>query len=270
MKTNNIFRRIIVSFMLLGILACSGTFTSTFSAPTSSVPTAIPSFTPAATPTQGQELILSSVPLHEENQNPNYQINAQVPTLQGSADPRVVNFNTTITNLINTEINVFKKNIADLSPAAYSVSPASSLDATYALVLQQGDLWSLELSFSVYLAGAAHPYDYTITVNYDVGQGRQLALSELFLPNSNYLEVISNYCITELKKQPYADSFSLQGASPTPENYRNWNITNDGLLITFDEGWVAANAAGAQKIVVPYSELQAMINSQGPLAGLAR
>jgi hypothetical protein len=185
----------------------------------------------------------------------------------GSTDARVVNFNTIMMNLVNGEIAAFKKNVSELP--ADSVSPGSSLDVTSALILQHGDLWSLEFDFLVSLAGAAHPYLYSLTVNYDLGQGRQLALSSLFLSGSNYLETISSYCIAELKKQPYSDASSLGGASPTPENYRNWNITSDGLLIIFDQYQVAPGAAGPQKIVVPYSELQALIDPQGPLAGIS-
>lgn len=266
MKPTSISYLMIVSFMLLSILACTGTFTATFPSPTDSVLSETATLPPPPTPTP--DLTLTSAPLHEENQNPSYEIKAQVPALEGSTDARVVNFNTAMLNLVHTEINTFKKNVSELPPAAASISPASFLDVTYTLTLQRGDLWSFKFNFSLYMSGAAHPYDYTLTVNYDLGQGRQLVLNELFLPNSNYLALISNYCITELKEQPYVDSSSIQGANPTPENYRNWNITSDGLLITFDEGSVAAYAAGPQKIVMPYSELQTIIDPAGPLAGI--
>ncbi len=255
----------IFSLTLLILLACNGTFTSAFPTQTNPVPTAT-ALPPSVTPTP--PVTLSSVPLHEQNQNPNYEIKATVPALDGSTDPRVVNFNTIILNLVNGEGATFKKNVSELP--ANSVSPGSSLDVTYTLILQHGDLWSLKFDFLVYLAGAAHPYHYSLTVNYDLGQGRQLALSSLFLPGSNYLETISSYCIAELRKQPYSDSFSLGGASPAPENYRKWNITTDGLLITFDQYQVAPGAAGSQKIVVPYSELQPLIDPQGPLARLTQ
>jgi hypothetical protein len=49
------------------------------------------------------------------------------------------------------------------------------------------------------------------------------------------------------------------------ENYRNWNITPDGLMITFDEYQVAPYAAGPQTVTVPYSELRGLINPEGVL-----
>lgn len=265
MKSTSIFKLIIASFMLLSILACSGTFATAFPTETEPPPTATAS-PPPPTPTPG--VILSSVSLHEENQNPAYEIKAQVPTLDGNTDARVVNFNTAMLNLVNTEINQFKKNVSELPPS--SVSPGSFLDVTYALTLQRDDLWSFKFNFSGYSAGAAHPYLYSITVNYDLAQGRELTLDDLFLPNSNYLEVISNICIAELSKRNIGFEAFSQGAAPTPENYRNWNITTDGLMITFDEYQVAAYAAGPQTVVIPYGDLQTVIDPAGPLAAVTR
>jgi hypothetical protein len=42
------------------------------------------------------------------------------------------------------------------------------------------------------------------------------------------------------------------------------------LLITFDEYQVAPYAAGPQKVAIPYSELRALINPQGPLGKLSQ
>jgi hypothetical protein len=267
MKSNIILKILITGVALLAILACNATFTSNFPTPTHLVPTETTTVTPSPVPATPQ-VSLTSVSIHEENQAPNYQIKANIPTLQGSTDAQIVNFNTNMTNLVNGEITTFKKNVSELT--ADAASSGSTFDVTYALTLQRGDIWSFKFDFSGYYAGGAHPGLYSITVNYDLGEGRQLVLSDLFLPNSNYLETISNDCVTELKKQPYSDSFFFDGAKPIPENYRNWNLTADGLMITFDEYQVAPYAAGPQTVVVLYSELQAIINPEGPLAKITQ
>jgi hypothetical protein len=51
---------------------------------------------------------------------------------------------------------------------------------------------------------------------------------------------------------------------------RNWNITPDGLLITFDTYQVGPGAAGPQQVNVPYNALGSVINSQGPLIVVLR
>lgn len=146
----------------------------------------------------------------------------------------------------------------------------STLNVTYTLLSQIGDLWSFKFDFDFYSDGAAHPGLNSKTLSYDLSEGTELALADLFRPNSNYLEAIANYCIAELSKQPFFEGPFADGAQPTSENYRNWNIGPDGIIITFDEYQVAPYAAGPQTVTVPYSELQSLIDPQGPLGGFAQ
>lgn len=284
MKPENTTKLVLAGFTLLVILACNTSFTAFDLTATSVPPTFLnPTFTPVLptlpplliTETPGlfisQQVTLANVPFSEVNPGnnfPSYTITSQTPQLTGSNDPRVQAFNQQVNGFVTNEVDVFRKNFQQLPITAYS--NGSSLDVTYTLISQIGDLWSFKFDFAFYSDGAAHPGLNSTTLNYDLGQGRELVLSDLFLPNSNYLEVIANYCTAELLKQPYSDSFFLDGAKPTLENYRNWNITPDGLLITFDTYQVAPGAAGPQTVVVPYSELQTVIDPQGPLAGFAR
>jgi hypothetical protein len=280
MKPENTAKLVFASFILLVILACNTSFTAFNLTATPVSPTLLnPTFTPVPptlpplliTETPGlfisQQVTLANVPFSEVNPGnnfPSYTITSQTPQLTGSNDPRVQAFNQQVNGLVTKEVDVFRQNFQQLPVTSYS--NGSSLDVTYTLVSQVGDLWSFKFDIAFYSDGAAHPGSNSTTLNYDLGQGRELVLSDLFLPNSNYLEVIANYCTAELMKQPYSDSFFLDGAKPTLENYRNWNITPDGLLITFDTYQVAPGAAGPQTVVVPYSELQAVVNPQGPLA----
>lgn len=267
MKLENIYKLTLAAFILPVVLACSWAFSAEF--PATAAPAEPATIPPPPTPTRWQ-VSLSSVSSREENQSPNYQIKANIPALQGGTDARLANFNTAMTNLVNTEINTFKKSVSELPAAAEGVSALSFFDVTYALTFQSGDFWSFKFDFSGYYAGAAHPFEYTATVNYDLGQGRQLALGDLFLPDSNYLEVIANTCITELNQRNLGFDISAPGAAPTPENYDDWNLTPEGVLITFDRGQATAYAAGTQTFILPYSTLQPMIDPQGPLAGIAR
>ena len=257
MKPNNFYKMFFASSALLIILACNAL------APAPTVtPSAIP---PTITPVIliSQQVTLISQPFNETNQTPPFTITSQTPQLAGSDDPRVIVFNQRLKELITKEVDIWRQSF--LQNTAPTVNNGSTLDVTYTLLSQIGDVWSFKFDFSFYADGAAHPGLNSMTLNYDLGQGRELALADLFLPNANYLEAISKYCIAELSMQPFFDSSFSNGAQPTLENYRNWNIIPDGLMITFDEYQVAPYAAGPQKVLVPYSELQALIDPQGPL-----
>ena len=260
---------VFTSFIVLITLACNATFTVGYPTPTVPSPTPIPS---TATPVPlSQQVTLVSVPFVETNPGPNfpqYTITSSTPQLTGSDDPRVQVFNQRLSGLVEKEVDSWRQDFQQLPITP--LSNGSSLEVTYSLVSQISDLWSFKFDFSFYADTAAHPGLYSITLNYDLNQGRELGLGDLFLSNSNYLETLSNYCLNELNKQPYSDSFTTKGANPTLENYRNWNITPDGLMITFDTYQVAPGAAGPQVIVVPWGQLSAEVDPHGPLASFIR
>jgi hypothetical protein len=252
----------LVHVVLLGTLACNALL------PAPAV-TAQPSPIPAgitSAPLISQQVTLVPQTQNQTNQNPPFTINVQTPQLTGSEDPRVTAFNQQLKKLVAREVDTWREDFQQITV----ITNGSSLDETYTLISQVGDLWSLKFDFRFYSDGAAHPGIYSITLNYDLGQGRELALDDLFLPNSGYLERIANYCVTELSKQPGFEDPFTEGARPTPENYRNWNITPDGLLITFDMYQVAPGASGPIQVLVPYAQLQTVIDPQGPLAGIVK
>jgi len=253
---------------LLAVLACNATFTVLNPTPTAVPPTSAPLPTETAIPIASisQQVTLLTVPFNETNPGgdfPTYTLTAQTPQLTGSDDPRVQALNQRLNDLIAKEVDMWRQSFQQLPLTQYS--NGSSLDVKYTLVSQINDLWSFKFDFSFYSDTAAHPGLYSITVNYDLDQGRELALGDLFLVNSNYLETIASYCTNELSKQPFADPVFLEGAKPTVENYRNWNIAPEGLRITFDEYQVAPYAAGPQMVTVPYTELTSFIDPNGPL-----
>src|SRR5215212_2379459 len=240
MKPNSLYTIFITSLTLFIILACNAL------APVS---TAIPS--PIVLPVTSVQLISQQVTLvpqafNETNQTPPFTITSQTPQLTGSDDPRVGAFNQRLTALVSSEVDTFRQSF--LQNTAPVVNNGSSLDVTYKLISQINDIWSFKFDVSFYADGAAHPGLNSVTLNYDLGQGRELTLADLFLPGTNYLEVISTYCIAELSKQPFFDGPFSEGAQSTPENYRNWNIAPDGLMITFDVYQVAPYAAGPQTV----------------------
>jgi hypothetical protein len=217
-----------------------------------------------------QQVALTSISFREQGQAPVYTISAQTPKLTGSDDPRAQAFNRGVEEIVLQEVGYFRENVLAQMPVQ-PLTVGSSFDAQYTVVFQQGHLWSLKFVFSGYADGAAHPYQYSSTFNFDLERGEELSLEELFPPDSDFLGVISRYCIAELSKRDigFYGGFQ-QGAEPSPENYRNWNITPEGLSITFDEYQVAPYAVGPQIILVPYGELASLINSKSPLALFSR
>ncbi len=261
--------RVIISFILFFLLACNAAVSVVKPASQPAVPTPTQPAPATSTPRISAQLTVVSIPFNEENQGPGfapYKLTAQTPQLTGSDDPRVLAFNQRLNDLVAKEVDMWRQSFKQLPVTPNTTE--SSLDVKYTLISQIGDLWSFKFDSSFYADSAAHPGLNSLTLNYDLAQGRELTLGDLFLPNSNYLETIAAYCTHELSKQPFFDGPFSEGANPKPENYRNWNIARDGLVITFDEYQVAPYAAGPQQVTVPYSALTGVINPQGPLAAI--
>lgn len=256
MKTKILF---LFAILLLITLACS---TAAFPAP---IPTSAPTLSPTADHTVSQSVTLTSIPFNEENKTPLYKITAQIPTLTGSNDPRVLAFNTELKDISQKEIDAFKKDTV-LYTTTPIVSAGSFFNVEYELMGQQGNFWSIKFNIDGYTDGAAHPYHYTVTVNHDLDMDKDITLNEIFRLDSNYLQFISQYCATELSKRDVGFDGFQQGADPTPENYRNWNVSDQGLVITFDEYQVAPYAAGPQTVVIPFSTLGELADYKGPIA----
>jgi hypothetical protein len=245
--------------LLFAVTACSPTPTPT-ATNTPLPPTAIPLY---------QQVTLTSTDFNESSETPLYTVKGQVPALSGSDDPRVQAFNMSATQVVQQAVDEFTTNVASWPPSPVP-GYGSGLEARYTLVSPPGNILSLKFEFVTYMDGAAHPNSFTKTLTFDLERGREVVLDQLFLPGSAYLQAIANYCTAQLQGRDIGfEEMSAQGAAPLPENYQNWNITADGLLITFEEYQVAAYAAGPQIVYVPYAELSALIDPLGPLGGYA-
>jgi hypothetical protein len=214
--------------------------------------------------------------INETNKKLMYEVSAQYPQLSGGNNPNFEKFNQTARALVTKKVAGFKK---DMAPAEGEEprpegSMGSTLNVAYTVVLAQDDLISTKFDVGSYYQGAAHPNSYSDVINYDLKNGKQLKLSDLFKPGSKYLQTIAGYAIADLKKQAkekgLIEGEIENGASALAKNYQSWNITKTGLGITFDAYQVGPYAAGPQFVMVPYSVLKDIINPEGPIAQFAK
>jgi hypothetical protein len=258
--------KMFLAVMVMAVLSACSSLTA------STTPTAAPTSTnaPTATPLPlYQQVKLTSVPAEENGTTSKYKITAQTPSLTGSNDPRVKTFNTEMAAAVKSAVDDFKQKMTDLGPAP--IPAPSTFDLKYEQTAPTGNTLSIKFTMEGYVAGMAHPYHVTRTVNFDLDKGKDIALTDLFTANSDYLKAIADYCVNELSKRDigFTDMFK-QGADPTPDNYQAWNITSDGLMITFNEYQVAPYASGPQTVTVPYSALKSLIDPNGLLASFVK
>lgn len=202
------------------------------------------------------------------------ELSAEYPELSGNAN--AAGFNLLAKARVMSSIAAFRKDLAALTAADIKQmgEMGSYIDVGYNVEYADDDLISVNFSEETF-NGGAHPNHGTFTLTYDLKAGREIKLAELFKPGAKYLTTISTYVIRDLKgrKDPesgenrgLAQDVFADGAKPTADNYRNWNVTKKGLLITFPQYQVASYADGPQTVIVPYSYLKDIARPDGALA----
>ena len=219
---------------------------------------------------------MTSKQIKESNKKLMYEILAHYPQLNGGNNPNFEKFNQVARALVTKKVAGFKKDMQpeeDEEPRPDG-SMGSDLSIGYTVILAQDDLLSIKFDVGSYYQGAAHPNSYSDVINYDLKNGKELKLADLFKPGAKFLPVLATYSIGDLKKQAQdkglLDDQIESGASPSAKNYQSWNISRKGLGINFDAYQVGPYAAGPQFVMVPYSTLKDLINPEGPIGQFAK
>src|SRR5881398_1618890 len=166
--------------------------------------------------------------IRDNSKEKRYSIDAEYPEIQG--DSRFDGFNREARSLVTKDAGAFKAAETSDESAEDTTLPTetlnSTLDMRYEVRYATDNLISVEFTEGSYSRGAAHGNSLTTVLNYDVKNNRKLALSDLFSAK-NYLSVIANYCMKDLKDRAKRDSDSMideemmkSGASPHADNYR--------------------------------------------------
>ena len=181
------------------------------------------------------------------------------PLLVGPEDGVTATFNRSVDGFTTYALDEFRQWIV-----GGLNEPGSTIWMTHTVNYATDDLVSVLFYVDGYVMGAAHPFHYSHSLNYELGETRMLELADLFRPGSNYLEVMSRYCLDDLQRQGVLEW--EEGALPQAENFQRWNIMPEGLLISFDEYTVAPYAAGPHEVLIPYTVLEPVTAPEGPLA----
>jgi hypothetical protein len=228
---------------------------------------------PAITPTPelnvafGMGLRIVPKDINLKNQRLRYKIDVTYPHIEGTKTPRILNLNHRMKRLVSEQyrwpLNPTKEDLR-----YYQKHPDifNTVDLTYEVPLATDDLLSIYFEGYSYGIGAAHSVQFSFTVNYDLRSGKILKLSDIFKPDTNYLQFVSQYCSNDLIKQQSAtELFFTEHLAPKAKNYQSWNITKDGIKINFDACSVLACSYGQQSVTIPFIEMKDVLNPNSPI-----
>ena len=158
----------------------------------------------------------------------------------------------------------------DIPFLSYSKIP-NALTSSYEVAYHSSRMVSIRHTFFHYGRGAAHPNHWTAVTNVQLGPLISLQMSDLFIPKSAFLPIISDFCVSQLtaeKGLTEPSDWICRGAGPDPKNFCKFNITDAGLLITFDEYQVDCYAAGLSHVLVARNLLKEFLNPKCSISNL--
>lgn len=197
------------------------------------------------------------------------------PVLDSDIDNAGVNmFNQQVNELLTKEIDDFKQQaITNQKDFLDSKSTKNNLYIDYdASFIRSGHNHILSVRFTLqgYLAGMAHPFHRHRVINFNLDAEQNVSLSDLFETDSDYLTMLEAYSRYILGRRLRDIDMIKTGTQANAQNFRNFNIKPNGLLITFDESQVAAYVDGAQTVLVPYTVLKHILAKDSPISSCVK
>ena len=131
---------------------------------------------------------------------------------------------------------------------------------------------SFHFTMSSMMSGAAHPFNFNVTLTYNLETGVSIGLDDLFVKDSDYLNVISKLALQKtkdaIKKITGQEIIDIEqktivtGTEAKIENYNAFALTDTGIEFYFDSYQVATYAVGPVTIEFTYEELKDILKPE--------
>jgi len=192
-----------------------------------------------------------------------YIINVKYPILEGLDNKeRQTDLNKKIKDFIDVPISDFKSEIEQVE-IFEEMKNGFYIDSEVTYLSKE--LISIKFLVSQYNSGAAHPNNYILTFNYDILEDKKIVIEDLFLDESDYLKALSDIAKSILFNRFQDDIGIMQewierGTESEEENFEDFGIKKNNLIIYFKPYQVGPYAVGAQEVEIPFEDLDEHIN----------
>jgi Protein of unknown function (DUF3298) len=200
--------------------------------------------------------------------NRGYEISVDFPQIRKARTSSTRKFNRWMRTKILGYVAQFRRleRAAEVHDKRKKLPPldiSESLELSCRVYYSDERLISLRLTHTVMAMGQMHKIAYYETINYDLKKDRLLSLKDLYRSQRGYLRTVSAYCRNELKRKYQTeltnDQWIDEGTIPQRNNFANWNIVADGILLSFEDYQVGSHAFGQPELIVPYAVLKHMM-----------
>jgi uncharacterized protein DUF3298 len=229
--------------------------------------------------------VLRYLQIREKSAEHSYEFEADYPLIGTSDSSPDSEINLCISALVTHQLQRFRAAAMsrtavkdDMKQGEFPLIGLDGLNMSHEIVLFTRNVLSIEFQLVSYFAGAAHPNTETKIQNFQRQSPLELELRDLFQESSNYLGILSQFCISELHNQKRVrwsghldmieklntlqDEWILSGASPKYDNFNCFSLRNNGIVIHFDTYTVGSHAEGKYAVFIPEYELKSVIRQE--------
>ena len=221
-----------------------------------------------------KQLFISSLPMNIESYQESdsfFSIHAEYPQFQ-TAHP---NFSQEIASLISDKIDSFKKESLENWKARLDTMPADNplpknpeqpfeFIASWQAAQLNNEYLTLLIKI-YYFTGGAHGNEEIHTFNYDMVQGKTIAIEDFFVSPQEALKKISRISAQDITSQLQSRQWKIddnlkemlnQGTAPVFDNFKNFNFDSHNLIIYFQKYQVAPGAVGSLTVTISRQTLE--------------
>ena len=141
-----------------------------------------------------------------------------------------------------------------------AVDASGTIDGFYIVEAANDRFIDISLIDSGYGWGAAHPLTGQTSFLWWLDRNRELAISDVFIPRSDWRDKLTALAVSNLRAQPdlkdmLGDDIE-EAVHETVSDLTTWTPTRDGLTITFGQYAIGPYAAGMPEAHIPWSDLK--------------
>ncbi|MGA3129169.1 MAG: DUF3298 domain-containing protein [Terracidiphilus sp.] len=141
-----------------------------------------------------------------------------------------------------------------------AVDASGTIDGFYIVEAANDRFIDVNLIDSGYGWGAAHPLTDQTSFLWWLDRNRELTISDVFNPHSDWQDKLTAMAVSNLRAQP--DLKDMLGddiekaVKETVSDLTSWTVTRDGLTITFSQYAIGPYAAGMPEAHIPWTDLK--------------
>lgn len=187
----------------------------------------------------------------------------QYPQIQGLADQAVQEqLNQFFQGLAAQAKKTGEQNALDLAPVLIQFpemqGPSARVQTWFDYHIKYNQNGLLSLVFLDYqFAGGAHGSTIQSGYTFDLATGKQISLAEQFLPDADYINAISKEVKRQIEARGLTDALFEPFTKIRPD--QGYYLTNQGLVVFFQQYEIMPYAAGIQEFTIDYADLQGML-----------